>query len=145
MMCLHASVSTPIEAMADQRVAVSKETLRRMFGQAPSNGATVSQPWKLGVPPSWPHTSYSFNGATVSQPWKLVVRRCCRRSSGLPSMEPRFLNRGNRLLMKRGWRTMSNLQWSHGFSTVETGDMPEMWPRPQRPSMEPRFLNRGNQ
>ncbi len=36
------------------------------------------------------------------------------------------------------------LQWSHGFSTVETAAGVGKFLRRRGPSMEPRFLNRGN-
>ncbi len=39
-----------------------------------------------------------------------------------PSMEPRFLNRGNAILVQYKRVPAWALQWSHGFSTVETTD-----------------------
>ena len=60
------------------------------------NGATVSQPWKPWCPALSARNSGAFNGATVSQPWKLITELQAISRYLCPSMEPRFLNRGNR-------------------------------------------------
>src|SRR5690606_11340142 len=85
-----------------------------------------------------------FNGATASQPWKLVGALWRRPWVHHASMEPRLLSRGNerrgsehqgeqgasmepRLLSRGNAEPLHHpagahrwLQWSHGFSAVET-------------------------
>ena len=68
------------------------------------NGATVFQPWRPGFTSSryrCPRRP-SFNGATVFQPWRLGM------AFGGYSQFP------------------LTFQWSHGFSTMETGSRPAM-------------------
>src|SRR5690606_17218307 len=59
------------------------------------------------------------------------------------SMEPRLLSRGNPV---RSWRSamFRRLQWSHGFSAVETTAARAAATRRVKASMEPRLLSRGN-
>src|SRR5690606_37420516 len=64
-----------------------------------------------------------FNGATASQPWKRVGPPAERQSDPRASMEPRLLSRGNRHTTRNGRAGQLWLQWSHGFSAVETSLM----------------------
>ena len=112
-------------------------------GRSTFNGATVSQPWKPSDIADASHPLGSFNGATVSQPWKPQsrpkLRWCPIPFNGATVSQPWKLTSPTR-------RTFGpfNLQWSHGFSTVETAPGQSIQIPLSGPSMEPRFLNRGN-
>src|SRR5690606_26455926 len=146
------------------------ETPRRQPGRAAwlrFNGATASQPWKPARKRlyqqalkslQWSHGFSAvetrsrsrrrarlrrFNGATASQPWKPVgllgVAAGRRRFNGATASQP----------WKRGRPSAASgigslLQWSHGFSAVETGPLHDPHPPTQPASMEPRLLSRGN-
>ena len=60
-----------------------------------------------------------FNGATLTHAWKQDLGY---RTVGVElsaSMEPRLLKRGNLELIE-GQTPLSELQWSHAYSSVET-------------------------
>ena len=82
------------------------------------NGATAFQPWILaGTGRTGPQHG-AFNGATAFQPW---------------------------ILAKAVTRVLSDptLQWSHGFSAMDTFSARPPAPLSDRPSMEPRLFSHG--
>ncbi len=125
----------------------SVETYQRLKAKRPwcaFNGATVSQPWKLPVDSIMQGFYIAFNGATVSQPWKPA-----NPETGEIPVSPAF----NGATVSQPWKPNTrhgyasadpDLQWSHGFSTVETFVTEILAEVENDPSMEPRFLNRGN-
>ena len=136
----------------------------------PFNGAAVFQPRKSALT-AWSPTASNaaFNGAAVFQPrksrplarhsaWLYVPsmgprffnrgndlhRRKCTARIGQPSMGPRFFNRGNRACGLPSTARQMRLQWGRGFSTAEIAVAACDRAPPVMPSMGPRFFNRGN-
>ena len=111
---------------------------------SPFNGATAIRPWKHRTAPPFIKNWIAFNGATAIRPWKRGHRNLAAHGGYRPSMEPRPFDRGNQTRSAWDRTTMSNLQWSHGHSTVETCGRLACGNAGHPASMEPRPFDRGN-
>ena len=134
----------------------------------PFNGAAVFQPRKFRVSRVWATGTTSLQWGRGFSTAEMCRLSCRGQIRNLPSMGPRFFNRGNAptssvagprkscLQWGRGFSTAEisasgahingnpSLQWGRGFSTAEITLSLHSLRRRRLPSMGPRFFNRGN-